>query len=174
MKTIIIIVLLTFIAASGFTMFFTGTFKSKDPAEQLPGEDGDTSAEIAGDVQEEKTNTQEDPNTHAPVNSEAKTARHSAQIAEQEKKLAALRSEIASLTTAQAAIARTQQFQDLAKVYSSMKPDSAASILAELEDDLAMRIMKGMNTKTAGKIMEALATSNPSYAAKLSKLIADS
>jgi flagellar motility protein MotE (MotC chaperone) len=176
MKTMIIIILLTFIVASGATMFLTGTFRQRSPEEQ-PSEEGEVATtETAEDTQQQGENTQSQGNgkTNAVAASDSKQAERKALIAEEEKKLAAIKSEIASLTVAKAAVTEAQELQDLAKIYGSMKPDTAASIMLELEEGLTKRILKGMSTKTAGKIMDSIANTDSEYAAKVSKLMAGS
>ena len=103
---------------------------------------------------------------------EVKKAEQKVLVAEEEKKLAAVKNEIASLTIAKAAVAKAKEFQYLATIYSSMKPDNAASILCELEENLTKQILRGMTTKTAGKIMDAITIADPSYAAKITKSMA--
>ena len=93
------------------------------------------------------------------------------QITAAEARLAAIKAEIESLNAAKAFASRTQQ---LAKLYAAMKPDSAAAILCKLEKDLTMRILSQMDNRTSGKLMEAVASIDPDYAASISKLIADS
>lgn len=56
-----------------------------------------------------------------------------------------------------------------AKLFASMKPTEAAVILCELDENLTKRIISEMDTRSAGKVMSALAESNPAYAAKVSK-----
>ena len=56
MKTIIIIVLSTFIVACGITMFFTKTFRQKPPEEPLLAEGEQTSTETAEGAQEQDGN----------------------------------------------------------------------------------------------------------------------
>jgi len=52
-----------------------------------------------------------------------------------------------------------------------MKPDSAAAILSQLDEAFTEQILSEMSTRTVGKIMDAIATSNPEYCVKLSKLM---
>ena len=174
MKTLLIVVLLTFIIASGATMFLTGTFRQKASEEQPLGEDGGAPGETAEGAQQQGENARSQGNgkANAVAASDGKQAERNALIAEEEKKLAAIKSEIASLTTARAAVSEAQELEELAKIYGSMKPDTAASIMLELEEDLTKRILKGMSTKTAGKIMDSIATTDPGYAAKVSKIMA--
>ncbi len=164
--------LLTFIVASGITMFFTGTFRQKPPEKQLLAEGEQAASETAEGAQAGTPQAQGTGGANTTAPSETMLAEQKALVAEEEKKLAAVKSEIASLTNAKAAMANAQGFQDLAKVYSSMKPDNAASIMCELEEDLTKQILQGMTTKTAGKIMDAITVADPGYAAKITKSLA--
>ena len=44
----------------------------------------------------------------------------------------------------------------LIKVYSSMKPGEAASLIEAIDDDLALKIVSGMKSKIAGKVLSQL------------------
>ena len=46
--------------------------------------------------------------------------------------------------------------ESLIKVYSSMKPEEAASLIEAIDDDLALRIVAGMKSKIAGKVLSKL------------------
>ncbi|MFC1717972.1 hypothetical protein ACFL6S_30200 [Candidatus Poribacteria bacterium] len=86
-----------------------------------------------------------------------------------EGKLTSIKAGTESLGSKETSESRTQQ---LAKLYGSMKPKSAASILCKLEEDLSMRILAQMSSRSSGKLMDAIATENPDYAAKISRLMA--
>jgi flagellar motility protein MotE (MotC chaperone) len=47
-------------------------------------------------------------------------------------------------------------FRSLVKVYSSMKPSSVAIILAEMEDEAAVRVLRAMKTEITAQIMPRL------------------
>ena len=49
-----------------------------------------------------------------------------------------------------------QNIDSLIKVYSSMKPEEAASILEALDEDLAIKIISGMKSQTAGQVLSQL------------------
>ena len=44
----------------------------------------------------------------------------------------------------------------LIKVYSSMKPGEAANLIEAIDDDLALKIVSGMKSKIAGKVLSQL------------------
>ena len=167
MKRLIIIAVLVFVINSTVTMLLTGTLKRIDS----PTGEATETEQTASSESEQLTDAQqgEKKSQEETIQKEAKQAEYEAQIAEAEAKLAAIKSEIESLNARRTSITRTQQ---LAKLYGSMKPDTAASILIKLEEDLTKQILTEMSDRTAGKIMEAIAAENPSYAAKISELIA--
>jgi len=49
-----------------------------------------------------------------------------------------------------------ENVESLIKVYSSMKPEEAASLIEAIDDDLALRIVGGMKSKIAGKVLSKL------------------
>jgi flagellar motility protein MotE (MotC chaperone) len=49
-----------------------------------------------------------------------------------------------------------ENVESLIKVYSSMKPQEAASLIEAINDDLALRIVAGMKSKIAGKVLSKL------------------
>ena len=177
MKLVIIAALLTFIVVSGLTMFLTGTFRdfqALDEATELAAEEQvNGEGEAASQVETEREKLQSElADYEAQITAAAaKLADSIKKITEAEAELTAVKADIDSFNAAKEHISRTQQ---LAKLYASMKPDSAAEILCKLEKDLAMRIISQMDNRTSGKLMEAIVSTDPDYAAKLSILMADS
>ena len=49
-----------------------------------------------------------------------------------------------------------KNIEALIKVYSSMKPGEAASLIEAIDDDLALKIVSGMKSKIAGKVLSKL------------------
>jgi flagellar motility protein MotE (MotC chaperone) len=49
-----------------------------------------------------------------------------------------------------------ENVEALIKVYSSMKPEEAANLIAAIDDDLALKIVAGMKSKIAGKVLSKL------------------
>jgi flagellar motility protein MotE (MotC chaperone) len=49
-----------------------------------------------------------------------------------------------------------ENVQSLIKVYSSMKPEEAAGLIEVINDDLALKIIAGMKSKIAGKVLSKL------------------
>jgi flagellar motility protein MotE (MotC chaperone) len=49
-----------------------------------------------------------------------------------------------------------ENVESLIKVYSSMKPQEAASLIEAIDDDLALRIVAGMKSKIAGRVLSKL------------------
>jgi flagellar motility protein MotE (MotC chaperone) len=148
---------------------------------QPDAEAGETSAAIAEDAETERA-AGSPPHTQEPepqdsendkaseTELQAKLSEYEAQIAAEETKLAAIKAEINSLSAVKASVTRNQQ---LAKIYSSMRPDSAASILCKLEEAVSIQILTQMDNRTSGKIMDAIADTDPHYAAKISKLMVE-
>ena len=100
-------------------------------------------------------------------------------LKEREKKLEALRTsvekEIKKLLVIQNEIKahlekkvaeREAKSKYLAKMYSSMKAKKAAKLMTELDDDLAVRVLKLMKPEAAGQILTYL---DPKKAARLTK-----
>jgi len=56
----------------------------------------------------------------------------------------------------------------LIKTYEAMPPEGAAERISKLETSLAVRVLRGMKTRTSGKVMAQIA---PTRAATLSKLM---
>lgn len=52
--------------------------------------------------------------------------------------------------------ARQKQLRSLSKIYEKMDPVKAAAILNELDDDLAIGVLEGMKSKSAGKLLSQL------------------
>lgn len=69
-----------------------------------------------------------------------------------------------------AEIEETQEIQDFAATYSSMKPKQAAAIFETMTDNLnlAARILNAMSAEERGKILEVM---DPEVAAKLTKIM---
>ena len=49
-----------------------------------------------------------------------------------------------------------ENVEALVKVYSSMKPEEAANLIEAIDKDLALRIVAGMKSKIAGKVLSKL------------------
>ena len=49
-----------------------------------------------------------------------------------------------------------ENVEALVNVYSSMKPEEAANLIEAIDDDLALRIVAGMKSKIAGKVLSKL------------------
>lgn len=185
MKVLIFTALLTFVVSIGLSMLFTGTFKKDAPEDSASLEPEETAAQDTqgaggepqtqmvqepGQSAEQQTEQQADQQDSAESEEklQATLARYKAQIASAEAELAAIKAEIESLNGVKESINRSQQ---LAKVYSSMKPESVAAILCQLDEAFVEQILSEMNVKTAGKIMDAIANSDPDYCVKLSKIM---
>jgi len=178
MKTIIIIALLSFVISTGVTMFLTGTLSqiTVQTSQNSESEEMDLSEdkeETKNQDQKQSENQSEEEMAKTPSpNSEMETKleKYKTQIDVAEAELATLKAEIESFKNVKASLTRSQQ---LAKVYGAMKPESAASILCSLEEDLSTRILSAMSDKEAGKIMEAVVAKDPAYGAEISKLMAN-
>jgi len=177
MKMMVFTALITFIIATGLSMFFTGTFKQAPPAASTSPETEETATQdTQGEGGEPQAQTQAQTDQQDTEDLEAKKlqatlARYKAQIASSEAELADIKAEIESLNSLKMSINRSQQ---LAKVYGSMKPDSAATVLCQLDEAFTEQILSEMNIKNVGKIMDAIADANPDYCVKLSKIMGES
>lgn len=58
----------------------------------------------------------------------------------------------------------------LVKAYGAMRPESAATLVNSLEEDVAVKILSAMNGRTAGKIMAFV---NPGKAAVITKKLSE-
>jgi flagellar motility protein MotE (MotC chaperone) len=174
LKLIIISGILAFILSVVATMFFTGTFKSNK--EQLETVENTTQAKndtinknimldknaSNNDVEQKKTDL---------VNHEASMEDTENDIEQVDtKQTEALLEKIETKNPKDSKESETK-YEQLAKVYSAMKAENAASVMCELEPNLTQKILSKMNERTAGKLMNAIADKDPSYAAKVSKLL---
>ncbi len=149
MKLLVISILLSFLIGLGAIMFFTGTFNPRSTREPALQPDEDVSElEIL----------------------QAKLGGYRTQIAEAEMELNAIKAEIEALNAVKSSLSRSKQ---LAKMYSSMKPDSVALILCEMEVDLSMQILTQMSDRASAKVMGAIAELDPDYAAEIGKFMTD-
>lgn len=53
-------------------------------------------------------------------------------------------------------VAKTQQFNNLMKIYSAMSPSKVAPLLNQMEDNEALEVLKGLKTDQVAKIMPKL------------------
>ena len=61
-----------------------------------------------------------------------------------------------------------EDLKHLIKTYEAMPPEAAAGRISKLETGLAVKVLRGMKTRSLGKLMANL---SPSRAARLSKLM---
>lgn len=190
MKSLILIVLLTFIVVGGATMFLTGTFKAIMNPAPPPPQAGDETEQAAGTTAE---GGDAEPQEGAQEGAAAATsfeetqaklelADYKTQIAAADEKLEDYKNRISEAKT-QLATIRTEtlalnsivsfasRIEKLAKLYEKMKPDNAAEILSGLDASLSMKIINEMSSKSSGKLMDALATKDPKYLITISKLM---
>lgn len=157
----------------GLTMFLTGTFKQKAKytSESVEIEQTVTTTQQNANTSEQHVLQTQAKQTTEPTAVELQTtiAELKAQIAKAEQELFQIKAEIEALRAIKASIIRTQQ---LSKIYAGMQPETAASILCELEGELTVQILSQMNDRTAGKIMDAIVAKNSDYGAAISKLMA--
>lgn len=191
MKLLISAILITLVVVGGLTMFLTGSFKrilSQDQAldeldeldeigqtakigTDIEGEVGDAESQEVAESQEERTARLLTELRAKLADYESRIATAEAKQAEYESRAIAAEAALAAATAgAESLAARTQE---LAKLYGAMKPNSAATILCKLEQGLSMRILREMNSRASSKLMEAIATTDPDYAIKISELMAN-
>ena len=182
MKLIIIAGALAFLLSIGVTMFVTGTFKKNNPQtveETLPNE------KTKQKIEQPNTESVENPistsnvtETENTVNYngtgtkslEMQVEKYKAEVSAEEAKLASIKSDVEFAKTTKSS---TGKYLKLGKLYSSMKAEDAAAVLSELEPSMTEHILSAMNDRTAGKVMSSIASKNPSYAATVSKLLAN-
>jgi len=178
MKIIIISGILAFILSIVATMFFTGTFSRN--SEQNVAEDN--SAKIENAIKKDKppkptaqtakiANNYNDKLNANKIDSKEiiKLESKNNEIVEKSIELP-IKSDVSAKNESNSKESDTK-YEQLAKLYSSMKPENAALVMCELEPSMTEKIINKMNERTAGKIMGAIADKDPSYAAKVSKLI---
>ena len=157
-------------------MFFTGTFspRSKEPAPQPDSPAEEDIIAKAEDTQKKVAQQESDPQANEDDSElerlQAELEGYMAQIAEAETKLTAIKAEIESLNAVKSSLTKSKQ---LAKMYSSMKPDSVALILCEMEVDLSMQILTQMSDRASAKVMGAIAVQDPDYAAEIGRFMTD-
>jgi len=187
MKILIITVISTFIISAGITIFLTGTFRQSatdvvevTEANQPEAKQQETLASVNAkqkDIQQEKpgnptsesnmeVNKPKSENNAETNKLKTELEQYKAQVEAEKTKLATIKSEIGALSNPKSSTTNGQQ---LAKVYSSMKPDTAALVLCELDESLTTQILTQMNNSSSAKIMDAITKKNPEYAAKISK-----
>ncbi|MBM3284173.1 hypothetical protein FJY90_08125 [Candidatus Gottesmanbacteria bacterium] len=171
MKIFIISVISSFIISAGITIFLTGTFNQKASTKTENAEEKQSVSTELTDTKQE--NIKQEKKSEIPINEnnagidklKVEIEQYRNQLELEKGKLDAIKSEIESLGNQKLS---TTSGMQLAKIYSSMKPDIAASVLCELEETLTMLILTQMNNNASAKIMDAIAKKNPEYAAKIS------
>ncbi len=178
MKLIIFAGLSAFILSVVVTMFLTGTFdrnKGEMVAEEAQNEQKDnknepeTKKEISQNTI--KTSSAISYTKNEPSMLKTELEKYKAEVSAEQAKLSAIKEDVESLKIARSDV---NKYKQLAKLYSAMKAEDAASVLCELDPNMTERILFEMNERIAGKIMGEIASKNPSYAAKVSKIIASS
>ncbi|MDQ1327744.1 MAG: hypothetical protein QG641_1027 [Candidatus Poribacteria bacterium] len=180
MKLVIIAGALAFLLSIGVTMFVTGTFNKNNPQtveETLPNEKTQQKIEQPNTESVKTpistsnvTKTENTVNNNDTKSLEMQVEKYKAEVAAEEVKLASVKSDVESTKATKSS---TGKYQKLGKLYSSMKAEDAAAVLSELEPSMTEQILSAMNDRIAGKVMSSIASKNPSYAAKVSKLLAN-
>lgn len=180
MKILVIACIIAFIASVAATMYFTGTFKKDVSNPESDVSEQTIKKENSQTKNKQPVNQSIASNTNiknGSLNSNAakeivmaklELEKYKAQIAAESAKLSAIRSEIEALSNKAKSI---NKYKQMAIMYSAMKPNEAASVICELDEDTAKGILLEMDNKIAGKVMSAIAATNPKYAANISKLI---
>ena len=173
LKLIIIMGVLAFILSVVGTMFFTGTFSRNNEQTSID--------EIAQQADGEANKNKTSQTMKANVANQTEPNKNDTSYTDSEKdidqadpynlELAYKDSEITSKSESKNTKETETKYEQLAKVYSSMKLENAATVMCELEPKFTERILSKMNDRVAGKIMSAIADKDPSYAAKVSKLL---
>lgn len=172
LKVVIIAGAIAFILSIVATMFFTGTFSRN----QEPAIDETTQAESA--PQKETPNKPTVSVAKAQENNTANNAKTpDINLVKYDEPAYSEKIDIKPEKTEAEPEKENkvpdEKYTQLAKLYSTMKPENAASVMCELEPSMTEKIISKMNERTAGKILGAIADKDPSYAAKVSKLLAN-
>lgn len=183
MKLVLGAGLLAFLLSIGATMFFTGTFNRVNAqnvqaaSEVVQNEKTDQKiAQPIAKSDEGQSNANSVVKTENPIDRSSNKAlemqveKYKAQNAAEEAKLASVKFEVESLKSTKSSV---DKYQQLAKIYGLMKSEDAATVLCELEPSMTEQLLSKMSDRTAGKIMGAIASQNPTYAAKVSKILAN-
>lgn len=183
MKIVIIAGIAAFILSVATTMFITGTFnrnKGEAISEPTQNEEKDNKGKLNANSSNVKhgiaQNTTKTNPTIPPAKNEStalktEVEKYKAEVSAEEAKLSTIKSDVESMKTTKTNVSKYQQ---LAKLYGAMKAEDAASVLCQLDANLTEHILSEMNDRNAGKIMGAIAAKDPSYAAKVSKIIVNS
>lgn len=176
LKLIVIMGVLAFIISVVATMFFTGTFNrnneqlNTDEVAQIDDEDNkNKSQQLSQTTETQKSNNfnQTEPNKNDTAYIDSKKDNEQAdsdnlELAYEEPKIDDGKKNSKETET---------KYEQLAKVYGSMKAENAAIVMCELEPNLTEKILSKMSERVAGKIMGAIVDKDPSYAAQVSKLL---
>ncbi|AKF94558.1 MotE family protein [Brevibacillus laterosporus] len=143
--------------------------------EKLIPDDTPTSQTVEGSKEDSKTEAKK-----AQVNEEAAKSKQAAdqlqkEVSQKDSTIAALQKQIANLqkATEEKRIEeeeRQKQFQDLAKIYSSMSAKNAAAIVSNLSKEEAVVVLSKMKTDEQAQL---LAKMDPKKAADISILLKD-
>ena len=156
-------------------MFLTGTFNPRSTREPAPQPDSPVEEKIIAETEDTQKKVEQQEPVLQPDEDvseleilQAKLGEYRTQIAEAEMELAAIKAEVEALNAVKSSLTRSKQ---LAKMYSSMKPDSVALILCEMKVDLSMQILTQMSDRASAKVMDAIAELDPDYAAEIGELM---
>jgi flagellar motility protein MotE (MotC chaperone) len=180
MKIVIIAGIAAFILSVAATMFFTGTFNrnkgeavseptqiaEKDDKSKLNTDSSDVKQEVAQNITKTNPTISAAKNESTALKTEVE--KYKAEVSAEEAKLSTIKSDVESMKTTKT---NANKYQQLAKLYGAMKAEDAAAVLCQLDASITEQVLSEMNERNAGKIMGAIAAKNPSYAAKVSKLI---
>ncbi|HGE69603.1 TPA: hypothetical protein ENX78_02130 [Candidatus Poribacteria bacterium] len=178
MKIIIIAGLSAFILSVVATMFFTGTLdrnRGEAVIEETQSEQKENKNEPKVKQEISQNAIKTNPTTTYAQNDSSilktELEKYKAEVSAEQAKLSTIKEDVETLNTTKSNI---DKYKQLAKLYSAMKAEDAAAVLCELDANITERILCEMNDRIAGKIMGEIAAKNPSYAAKVSKIIVSS
>jgi len=178
LKLVIIMGVLAFIISVAATMFFTGTFSrnngqpNTDEVAQIKDEASKNEPQqLSQTTGPQKGNNlnQTEPNKNDTANMDSE--KDNEQNDSDNLELAYEEPKIDSKKNSKDTKEIETKYEQLAKVYSSMKAENAAIVMCELEPNLTEKILSKMSERVAGKIMGAIVDKDPSYAAQVSKLL---
>ncbi len=167
-KTIAIVSTLTFLVIFGVILFTNGLFQaaladlSRNMNNETGGLDDEAAALVFANLAVEKDKLQRE--SEALIGYSAVYEIEEKNLQARDQKMLEM---IAQLESAQQTLNqdRDAQAAKLSKVYEAMKPASAAPILASLDLDIVMSILSNMKDRQAAKI---LANMSPVLAAEIS------
>ena len=156
MRSILVISIITFALIFGVIVVLSGAIPKPAPvAPAAPAAAADIGASerAFADLALERDRAQRDK--EGLLSLRTQQAAEAKMLGDQENHLKAMLDSLRG-ASADAAAARGKAFEKLAKMYEAMKPEKAAPILAALEMDVVLDIMRRMKDRPAARILASM------------------